>query len=111
MYMRKLPEKHWRLIEPLLPKQDFTKGGRPRADDRQTIEGILWILRTGAQWDELPEKYGSPVTCWRRLKEWENQGIWKKIHKQLLKLLDEQDKIVWNISYIDATFAPAKKGG
>lgn len=109
--MRKLSEKQWGLIEPLLPRQDFSKGGRPRADDRKTIEGIIWILRTGAQWDEMPAKYGSAATCWRRLRDWEKAGVWKKIWKQLLKLLDEQDKIVWDVTYMDATFAPAKKGG
>lgn len=109
--MRKLSEKHWSLIEPLLPRQDFSRGGRPRADDRKTIEGIIWILRTGAQWDEMPAKYGSSATCWRRLRDWEKKGVWKEIWKQLLKLLDEQDKIVWDVTYMDATFAPAKKGG
>jgi transposase len=109
--MRKLSEKQWAIIEPLLPRQNFSRGGRPRADDRKTIEGIIWILRTGAQWDELPTKYGSPATCWRRLRDWEKQGVWKKIWKQVLKLLDEQDKIVWEVTYMDATFAPAKKGG
>lgn len=108
--MRKLSQRQWRLIEPELPKQDFRKGGRPRADDKRTIEGILWVLRTGAQWDELPKKYGSPMTCWRRLKNWKQQGIWRKIWQKLLVLLDKEEQVHLEATYLDGTFSPAKKG-
>lgn len=108
--MRKLSDRQWSLIEPMFPRQDFTKGGRPRADDKRTLEGILWILRTGAQWNELPAKYGNPMTCWRRLKRWEKQGVWKRIWRKLLAILDKEGKIEWEVSYLDGTFAPAKKG-
>ena len=93
MYMRKLSDRQWQVIEPLLPRQDFSRGGRPRAEDRKTLEGILWILRTGAQWDELPVKYGSPMTCWRRLKNWQKLGVWKSIWKKLLVMLEKEGKI------------------
>lgn len=109
--MRKLSERQWKIIEPLLPKQDYTKGGRPRADDKQTFEGILWILRTGAQWNELPAQYGNPMTCWRRLHTWQKKGVWKKVWETLLGTLNRQDKIVFELFALDATFAPAKKGG
>lgn len=109
--MRKLSEKQWAVIEPLLPRQDFTKGGRPRADDKRVFEGILWILRTGAQWDELPQKYGDPSTAWRRLHIWQKQGVWKKVWETLLGTLNRQDKVIWELFAIDATFSPAKKGG
>ncbi len=95
----------------MLPRQNFTKGGIPRADDKRTVEGILWILTTGAQWNELPAKYGSYVTCWRRFRTWKKQGVWKSIWQKLLVILDKQDKLTWEISYLDGTFAPAKKGG
>jgi transposase len=108
--MRKLSQRQWSVIEPLLPRQDFRKGGRPRADDKKTIEGILWVLRTGAQWNELPEKYGKPMTCWRRLNSWQKQGVWKKIWKQALIMLDKQDQVSMEVTYLDGTFAPAKKG-
>ena len=108
--MRKLSEKQWSLLEPLLPKQDYSRGGRPRADDKQTVEGIIWILTTGAQWNELPEKYGSGRTCWRRFTQWKKQGVWKKIWQHLLVLLDRDDKLTWDVSYLDGTFASAKKG-
>jgi transposase len=109
--MRKLSDRQWSILEPLLPKQDYTKGGRPRADDRTTIDGIRWILTTGAQWDELPVKYGSGKTVWRRFTQWKKQGIWRKIWQKLLVMLDQEDKITWDISYLDGTFASAKKGG
>ena len=60
-----LSDKQWELIEPLLPKGAWT--GRPRADDRRTINGILWVLRTGARWADMPRKYGAPSTCHLRL--------------------------------------------
>ena len=109
--MRKLSDRQWAIIEPMLPRQDFTKGGRPRADDKKTVEGIIWILTTGAQWDEVPDKYGDGKTCWRRFREWKKQGVWRKIWQNLLTILDKQNKINWEISYLDGTFAPAKKGG
>lgn len=106
-----LTDKQWVVISPLLPKQDQTKGGRPRADGKKTLEGILWILKTGAQWSELPSKYGSYVTCWRRLKAWEEDGTWEKIWKRLLSTLSKTDKLMLPVGMVDGTFAPAKKGG
>ena len=109
--MTALTEKQWAVISDLLPKQKFTKGGRPRADDKKTFEGILWILRTGAQWSELPPKYGSYATCWRRLKAWEENGTWEKLWKRLVAMLSQEDKLKLEVGMVDGTFAPAKKGG
>lgn len=109
--MRKLSEKQWAVIEPLLPRQDFSRGGRPRVDNRQVFEAIRWVLTTGAQWDEVPEKYGSGKTAWKRFTQWKKQGVWKKIWQELLVMLDRQDKLTWEVSYLDGTFASAKKGG
>jgi len=108
--MRKLSEKQWSVIEPMLPKQDFSRGGRPRVDNRQIFEAIRWVLTTGAQWNEVPEKYGSGKTAWKRFTQWKRQGVWKKIWQELLVILDKQDKITWEVSYLDGTFASAKKG-
>jgi transposase len=108
--MTALTDKQWQLLEPLLPTQDRTRGGRPRADDRNTLAGILWILKTGAQWSELPPKYGSYVTCWRRLKAWEEDGTWKRVWRTLLKTLHQKDKLSLKVSFLDGSFAPAKKG-
>lgn len=109
--MTALTQKQWDTLEPLLPIQYFKKGGRPRADDKKTLHGILWILKTGAQWSEMPKEYGSYVTCWRRLKAWEEDGTWEKIWKRLLAILDKNERIDWAISFLDGSFVPAKKGG
>jgi len=109
--MTKLTDDQWAVISSLLPKQDFTKGGRPRADDRRTLNGILWILRTGAQWNELPPQYGSSVTAWRRLRAWEEDGTWERMWKRLVAILSQADKLQMDVGYVDGTFAPSKKGG
>lgn len=109
--MKPLTDKQWAVIKPHLPKQNFKKGGRPRADDRKTINGIVWILQIGAQWSEKPKKYGSYVTCWKRLKDWQDKGVWENIWQVLLRELEKTDKIDWNIHIIDGSYAPAKKGG
>jgi transposase len=103
-----LSEKQWVKIEPLLPKP--VSKGRPWADHRLVLEGILWILRTGARWKDLPDRYPSPSTCWRRLRLWEEDGTWLKIWRQFLCELDQQGRLDWSESFLDGSFAPAKKG-
>jgi transposase len=72
-----LGDEQWDLIAPLLPKPK--NRGRPRAEDRRTLSGILWVLRSGARGKDLPPKYGSRSTCHQRLQEWQDQGIWEGI--------------------------------
>ncbi len=108
--MRKLSDKQWGIIESLLPRQDFSRGGRPRKNDRQVFEAIRWVLTTGAQWDEIPTKYGSGKTAWKRFTQWKKQGVWKRLWQRLLVLLDKQEKLTWDVAYLDGTFASAKKG-
>jgi transposase len=106
-----LTHKQWQRIEPLLPKLRKTKrGGRPWAENRAVLEGILWILRTGARWKDLPSEYPSPSTCWRRLKLWEEQDVWLDIWRAFLATLDERKQLKWSEAFIDGSFAPAKKG-
>ena len=109
--MTALTNTQWRKLEPLIKKQTFDRGGRPRANDRKTLNGILWILRTGAQWEELPKRYGSHMTCWRRLRKWQEDGTWERIWKTFLYELDREDRLDWSLFYLDGSFAPAKKGG
>jgi transposase len=98
----------WEIITPLLPPPN--KKGRPRADDRQTFNGIVYVLRTGCAWMDMPERYGSYVTCWRRLRDWTHAGIWERIWQSLLGQLDEQGKIEWERGLLDGSFVAAKKG-
>jgi len=103
-----LSDEQWRLIEPLLPEKAWT--GRPRADDRKTLNGILWVLRTGARWADMPRQYGAPSTCHERLQTWQQLGIWEQIWRDSLSGLDKEGKIDWQIAHIDGSFIPAKKG-
>ncbi len=107
----KLTDKQWKKIEPLLPKPAKSKrGGRPWADNRKVFEGILWVLRTGAPWADLPKEYPSPSTCWRRLRDWEEQDVWLTIWRAFLAELDEKGQLDWSEAFLDGSFAPAKKG-
>jgi transposase len=103
-----LGDEQWELIAPLLPKHK--RRGRPRAEDRRTLNGILWVLRSGARWKDLPPKYGSHSTCHRRLQEWQDQGVWERIRLKFLTALDGQAKLDWNQAFLDGSFVPAKKG-
>lgn len=108
---RILSEKQWLKIEPLLPKpKPNHKGGRPPADNRAVIEGILWVLKTGARWRDLPPQYPSPATCWRRLRDWEEQDVWLQIWRTFIAELDEMGHLEWEETFADGSFAPAKKG-
>ena len=107
----KLTDRQWKKIEKLLPKpKSGKKGGRPWADNQKVFEGILWVLRTGAPWVDLPKRYPSPSTCWRRLKLWEEQDIWLDAWRAFLSELDEKGQLDWSESFVDDSFAPAKKG-
>jgi transposase len=106
-----LTEAQWKKIAPLLPKPpQHRKGGRPWIENRRVLEGILWILRSGARWQDLPEKYPHPSTCWRRLRDWEEQGVWLRIWRAFLSELNERQQWKWSESFLDGSFAPAKKG-
>jgi transposase len=106
-----LSEAQWLKIKGLLPSDEpSSRGGRRRIDDREVMEGILWVLRSGARWKDLPRRYPSPTTCWRRLREWEDAGVWLAIWRAFLSELDEGGQLDWHEVFADGTFAPAKKG-
>ncbi|EMO63957.1 hypothetical protein LEP1GSC133_3602 [Leptospira borgpetersenii serovar Pomona str. 200901868] len=101
------------ILEPLFiepaPRKDGK--GRPRCDTRLILNGILWILRRGAQWKDLPERYPSYQTCHRRFQEWNRNGTMRNILRSLAQNLKERGEIDIEESFIDGTFVPAKKGG
>jgi len=110
-YGRLLTDAQWEKIRPLLPKRPSRpRGGRPPAPERKVLEGILWILRSGARGQDLPEEFPSPSTCWRRLRDWEEQDVWLKIWRTFLGELNERKQINWSEAFLDGSFAPAKKG-
>jgi len=110
-YERMLTDRQWRQLAPLLPKlRGGPKGGRPWADDRAALEGILWVLKTGARWRDLPSSYPSPSTCWRRLALYEQLGVWDAIWRKLLRRLDRRKRLKFTECFVDATFASAKGG-
>lgn len=80
----------WKKLKPLLPKvKPSLKGGRPRLDDELALNGILFVLRTGIPWEDLPQElgFGSGMTCWRRLRDWQSNGVWHRLHMVLLEQL------------------------
>jgi transposase len=104
-----LTDRQWDFICPLLPPPART--GRPRADDRRTIDGILYVLTTGCRWQDLPREYGAPTTVWRRLKRWGEEGVWERIWRAAQAVLDRQSQLDWTIAFLDGSFVPAKRGG
>ena len=106
-----LTDEQWLLIHDLfpMPKPDPC-GGRPRVDSRRCLEGILWVLRSGARWKDLPRSFPSYATCWRRFMRWSLDGVWDRAWARLISQLDQQGKIDWEQGFADGTFASAKKG-
>ncbi len=107
-----LRNEQWAVIEPLLPKHPKRADGkgRPWQDDRAILNGILWILRTGAPWHDLPGRYPSYQTCHRRLQSWVRSGVFKKILDTLAEDLKTRGKLDLSECFIDGTFVGAKKG-
>jgi transposase len=111
MAWRGLTKQQCEAIHVHLPEpKGSPRGGRPRIEARRCFEGILWILWTGAQWSELPRRYGSPSTCWRRLKDWGETGVLLKLWRAFLALLNDQEKLRWDECFADGRFIPAKRG-
>jgi len=104
----------WEVVEPLIPKVErrYRYPGRKRVPDRQTLTGILFVLRTGIPWEALPQEMGcgSGVTCWRRLREWQEQGVWQQLHEALLAKLNAAGEIDWQRAAVDSSHVRAFGG-
>jgi len=108
---RQLTDEPWDRIAPYFPAHPPSpKGGRPRASDRDCLEGILWPVRTGARWRDVPVDLPSGSTCWRRLVEWAGDEVLGEVHAVLVEELDDLGAIDFDELLADATFVRAKKG-
>jgi transposase len=106
----------WERIEPLLPpppRRRFRFPGRKPIDQRLVLTGILFVLKTGIAWDDLPPELGCGCgkTCRNCLRHWHRAGVWRKLHELLLAELNGADRIDWSRAIIDASFAKAPEGG
>lgn len=113
MSRKKISHELWKALQPLLPVVEAsTRGGRPRVDDRSALNGILFVLQTGIPWEDLPKElgFGSGMTCWRRLRDWQANGVWERLHLALLKRLREHDQIDWSRASIDGATVASPRG-
>ncbi len=112
MIHKGISDAQWSTIAPQLPRP--AKTGRPRCDDRTTVNGILFVLTTGCRWadmPDMPDKYGSKSTAHLRFQELQQKGIWKKILSKLIKSAHKQGRIDLQKISIDSSSIAAKKGG
>ena len=109
----KLTNEQWKVLEPLFPAQQKSlKGGRPPHSTREILQGVLWVMRVGARWGDLPTPRGYPSgsTCYRHFRKWVELGIFDKIIRTLVEDLRKRGKIDLTETFIDASFVEAKKG-
>ena len=109
-----LSDELWERIEPLLPpERPKLKGGRPRVSDRDCLTGIIFVLKTGTPWEYLPQEMGCGcgMTCWRRLRDWQEDGVWQRIWETLLDELGASNLVDLSWAVIDSCSVRAVLGG
>ncbi len=108
-YRSDVMDAQWRRIKRFLPKAKTT--GRPRCDEREVINGILYVLWTGCRWEDLPHDIAaSGKTCQRRLLDYQRRRVWQKIAASLLREADRRGKLNLRNCYLDSSFVESKKG-
>jgi transposase len=107
-----LADAQWAIIAPMLSAGKSGPGlkGRPRRESRQVLEGVLWVLRTGARWKDLPKEFPPYQTCHRRFSEWVADGTLERLLKALVADLQTRGRIDLSEAFVDGSFASAKKG-
>lgn len=109
-----LTEELWSVIERCLPPlKSYPKGGRPPIPHRKALTGILFVLKTGIPWEDLPKEMGcgSGMSCWRRLRDWQETGVWQDILHMVLNHLQGADRIDWSRAVVDSSSVRAVFGG
>jgi len=103
----------WAEVQPLLPERPSRpRRGRPPADDRDCLVGILFVLRTGSAWGDIPAELApSGTTCWRRMRDWTKAGVWPKLHQVLLRRLGRQGRLEFARVVADSASFRAVFGG
>ena len=103
----------WERVEALIPPKPrrFRSPGRKRLNDRRATDGMLFVLHTGIAWRHLPRElgYGSGVTCWRRLREWQEAGVWARLRRGFLAELDRAGEIDWSGAVVDSSHVRAPR--
>ena len=109
-----LDDELWNLIEPLLPRttRRYRHPGRRRIDDRKVLSGIVFVLSTGIAWQRLPPElgFGSGMTCWRRLRDWKQAGVWQRLHELLLAKLRQAERLDFSRAVCDSSSLRALLG-
>jgi transposase len=102
-----MSEAAWRRLGPLLPPERGSLGGRPPKDRRRVLNGILWILRSGARWRDLPERYGPWQTVANSFYRWRRAGVWSRVLAELQCQADERGELDWALHHVDSTVVRA----
>lgn len=111
-----LDDELWALIEPLLPPPKPRRERYPRRkplEDRKVFTGILFVLQSGIAWEMLPKEMGcgSGMSCWRRLRAWQEAGVWDRLHEVLLARLRAAGRIDWSRTIVDSSSIRAVGAG
>ena len=107
-------DEFWEVLEPLLPPQERSaKGGRPPIGHREALTGILFVLKTGMAWEDLPQEMGCGcgMTCWRRLRDWQEASVWRRLHLVLLAKRRAADPLDWSRALVDSAMLKAVTEG